>query len=164
MATKQMTNVERLKLAAATLRNRGLPGDEHTAKMLELCEPIAIYWAEPYAAPFVPLLEAALRLARAVDCPSLVGYKLAADCMGDYSADEEEARAWPTVKHTPCGEPVFGWDAIDPDDVDVAALLHIIAAHRCEWDIVEDEAASAAALAETRSEMDRDAGDHGDDT
>lgn len=57
------TNAERLKLAAAALRERGLPGDEHAARMVELCEPIAIYWRESYAAPFVPLLESALRLA-----------------------------------------------------------------------------------------------------
>ncbi len=60
------SNADRLKTAAAALRERGHPGDEHAARMLELCEPIAIYWSEPYAAPFVPLLESALRLAKAV--------------------------------------------------------------------------------------------------
>lgn len=59
------TNVERLNTAAAALRDRRLPGDEHAARMLELCEPIAVHWAQPYAAPFVPLLEAALHLADA---------------------------------------------------------------------------------------------------
>lgn len=59
-------NADRLNSAAAALRKRGFPGDEHAARMLELCEPIATYWSEPYAAPFVPLLESALRLTRVV--------------------------------------------------------------------------------------------------
>lgn len=65
------TNAERLRLAAAMLRLRGEPGDDFTARMAELCEPIAIYWAEPYAAPFVPMLEASLRLADALGIPPL---------------------------------------------------------------------------------------------
>lgn len=60
------TNVDRLKAGAAALRELGRPGDEHAARMLELCGPIAMFWTEPYAAPFVPLLESALRLAAAV--------------------------------------------------------------------------------------------------
>lgn len=63
---QSVTNAERLNAAAEILRKRGYPGDEHAARMLELCEPIATYWSEPYAAPFVPLLEAALRLVRSV--------------------------------------------------------------------------------------------------
>lgn len=63
------TNADRLRAAAAALRTRGLPGDAHAALMVELCEPIAVYWAQPYAAPFVPLLEAALRLARDLEPP-----------------------------------------------------------------------------------------------
>lgn len=59
-------NADKLKAAAIALRKRGFPGDEHAARMLELCEPIATYWMEPYAEPFVPLLESALRLTRAV--------------------------------------------------------------------------------------------------
>lgn len=59
-------NADKLKAAAAVLRKRGFPGDEHAARMLELCEPIATYWMEPYAAPFVSLLESALRVTRAV--------------------------------------------------------------------------------------------------
>lgn len=65
------TNAERLKLAAAALRERGLPGDDHTARMVELCEPIATFWMESYAAPFVPLLESALRLANELGVPKL---------------------------------------------------------------------------------------------
>lgn len=72
MPNKQITtNAERLKLAAAELRERGLRGDEHAARMVELCEPIATFWMEPYAAPFVPLLEAALRLANELGVPKL---------------------------------------------------------------------------------------------
>lgn len=59
-------NADRLMAAAAALRKRGFPGDEHAARMLELCEPIATFWAEPYAAPFVPLLESALHLTRTI--------------------------------------------------------------------------------------------------
>lgn len=143
MATAPATNAERLKAAAGALRNRGLPGDVHAAKMLELCEPIAIYWMEPYAAPFVPLLEAALRLARAVEAPPLAGYKLAADCAGDDCGGSDDTRAWPTVEHLPCGDPVFGWDPVDADDLDIATLLRIVAAHRCEQDasaVAEDGA------------------------
>lgn len=65
------TNAERLKLAATALRERGLPGDEHAARMVELCEPIATFWMEPYAAPFVPMLEAALKLANELGVPQL---------------------------------------------------------------------------------------------
>lgn len=57
---------DRLTNGAAALRQRNAPGDEHAARMLELCQPIAQFWHEPYAAPFVPLLEAALRLAKGV--------------------------------------------------------------------------------------------------
>lgn len=63
------TNVDRLKAGAVALRVLGRPGDEHAARMLELCEPIATHWTEPYAAPFVPLLESALRLAKSVTTP-----------------------------------------------------------------------------------------------
>lgn len=61
------SNVLRLRHAAEVLRERGLPGDDHAARMLELCEPIATYWMEPYASPFVPLLETALRLCAALE-------------------------------------------------------------------------------------------------
>lgn len=60
------TNADKLKRAAEVLRKRGFPGDEYAAELLERCEPIATYWAQPYAHPFVPLLESALRLTRAV--------------------------------------------------------------------------------------------------
>ncbi len=63
-----LTNTERLRAGAVALRSLGRPGDEHAARMLELCAPIATHWTEPYAAPFVPLLESALRLAKAVMC------------------------------------------------------------------------------------------------
>jgi hypothetical protein len=69
--TAPTTNAERLKLIANALRERGLPGDEHTARMVEACEPIAIYWMESYASPFVPLLESALRLGTALGVPEL---------------------------------------------------------------------------------------------
>lgn len=59
-------NADKLMKAADALRKRGFPGDEHAARMLELCEPIATFWMEPYAAPFVPLLESALRLTRTI--------------------------------------------------------------------------------------------------
>lgn len=126
------TNVERLKNAAAALRDRGLPGDQHAARMLELCEPIATYWAEPYAAPFVPLLEAALRLAKAVAARPLAGYKLAADV--DFGH-----QPWPTVEHLPCGGSVWGQFMEDADDVDLATLLRVVAAHRCELTDVGSE-------------------------
>lgn len=36
------------------------------AEMLERLAPLAQYWHEPYAAPFVPIIESGMRLARAV--------------------------------------------------------------------------------------------------
>jgi hypothetical protein len=60
------TNAQKLKRAATALRMRGWVGDDFAADMLERCEPIANHWSEAYAAPFVPLLESALRLARVV--------------------------------------------------------------------------------------------------
>jgi hypothetical protein len=64
------TNAERLQRAADTLRRQaaGEPTErsECVAKMLEHCKMIADFWSEPYAAPFVPMLEAALKLTRLI--------------------------------------------------------------------------------------------------
>jgi len=37
------------------------------AEMLERLAELAPHWAEPYAAPFVPIIESGVRVARAVD-------------------------------------------------------------------------------------------------
>jgi len=53
----------------------------------------------------------------------LQGYKLAAGARGT-------DQSWRTVYHLACGNPVFGRPG-DPDEIDLAALLQLVAAHRC---------------------------------
>jgi len=42
------------------------PVGANLADLLEAIAPLAPYWAEPYAAPFVPVIEKALRVAREI--------------------------------------------------------------------------------------------------
>lgn len=65
-APAQETNAQLLKRAATALRMRGWYGDDHTAGMLERCEPLANHVHEQHVRPFVPLLESALRVARTI--------------------------------------------------------------------------------------------------
>ena len=63
---------QRLVRAAARLRDPMLcnvnPGFVHAvAELLERLAPLAPYWAEPYAAPFVPVIESAVRVSGAID-------------------------------------------------------------------------------------------------
>jgi hypothetical protein len=61
----------RQRRAAELLRQRPElmplpPGAPPLADLLEELAPLAPYWGEPYAAPFVPIIAKALRLARAI--------------------------------------------------------------------------------------------------
>lgn len=62
--TPRETNSQRLQRAADILRRNAGDGQrsEFVAQMLEHCKLIADFWSEPYAAPFVPMLESALKL------------------------------------------------------------------------------------------------------
>lgn len=63
---------QRLVRAAARLRDPMLcnvnPGFvQAVAELLERLAPLAPYWAEPYAAPFVPVIESAVKVTTAID-------------------------------------------------------------------------------------------------
>lgn len=57
----------RLTAAAGLLRaataDGVAPDRELVAALLEELAPLAVYWREPYAAPFVPVIQAAVRVA-----------------------------------------------------------------------------------------------------
>lgn len=55
---------ERMAKAAAALRiNPRDPSDFRLADLLDRLADLAPYWHEPYAAPFVPVIEAGARIA-----------------------------------------------------------------------------------------------------
>jgi hypothetical protein len=64
----QERNADRLQRAADAVRAEpgAGPRGECVATMLEHCKMIADFWTESYAAPFIPMLEAALQLTRLI--------------------------------------------------------------------------------------------------
>lgn len=67
---------------------------------------------------------------------------------GSYSisSDNDVDCQWVRVRHRPCGTDIFGdYDGTDPEDLDAATLLSLMAAHHCDaTDVVQSSSTDGA--------------------